>query len=79
MPFGIDPEVLLLVGIVGGVGAVGTYTAFHYAEQVGTKLEAGDLLPMPPPYPPVPRFVYTKPELVETLRSSVMKKGGNNA
>jgi len=68
MPLGIDPETILIVGIVGGLGAAATYTTFHYAEKAGPKLEAKDWLPMPPPYPPVPRFLYTKPELLAELR-----------
>ena len=68
MPLGIDPETLLIVAIVGGIGAAATYTTFHQAEKAGPKLKAADLLPMPPPYPPVPRFLYTKPELLAELR-----------
>jgi len=67
MPFGVDPETLLIVAIVGGIGAASTYTTFHQAEKAGPKLKAADLLPMPPPYPPVPRFLYNK-ELMESLR-----------
>ena len=59
--------VLLVVGVVGGVGAAMTYITFHYAEKAGPKLTATDLLPMPPPYPPVPRFLYNK-ELMESLK-----------
>jgi len=68
MPLGIDPEILLIVGVVGGIGAAATYATFQYAEKAGPKLEVKDLLPMPPPYPPVPRFLYTKPELLAELR-----------
>lgn len=66
MPFGIDPETLLIVGVVGGIGAAAMYTSFHHAERAGPKLTPTDLLPMPPPYPPVPRFLYNK-ELMESL------------
>lgn len=68
MPFGIDPETILIVGLVGGLGAAATYSTFHLAERAGPKLAIKDLLPMPPPYPPVPRFLYTKPELLAELR-----------
>jgi len=69
MPFGIDPELLLIVGVVGGMGAAATYTSFHYAEKVGPKLTLGDLLPAPPWVGlPIPMFFYTKPEVVAELR-----------
>jgi len=67
MPLGIDPELLLIVGVVGGIGAAATYSSFHYAEKLGPKLGAGDFLPMPPPYPPLPRFLY-KLGITESLR-----------
>ena len=63
----IAPPTLLIVGGIGGLGAAATYGTFHYAEKLGPKLSATDLLPMPPPYPPVPRFFYNK-ELMESLR-----------
>ncbi|MBA7608834.1 hypothetical protein ES703_16017 [subsurface metagenome] len=63
----IAPPTLLIVGVIGGLGAAATYGTFHYAEKLGPKLSATDLLPMPPPYPPVPRFFYNK-ELMESLR-----------
>jgi len=62
-----NPATLLIVGVITGVGGAVTYSAFHYAEKTGPKLTATDLLPMPPPYPPVPRFFYNK-ELMESLR-----------
>jgi len=63
----ITPQTLIIVGVIGGLGAAATYGTFHYAEKLGPKLTATDLLPMPPPYPPVPRFLYKK-ELIESLR-----------
>ena len=69
MPLGIDPEILIIVGVVGGVGAAATYGTFHYAEKIGPKLTLVDLLPAPPRVGlPLPRFFYTKPELIEELR-----------
>jgi hypothetical protein len=65
---GIPFVTAAVVGVVGGVGAVGTFFAFHIAEKIGEELEPGDLVPMPPPYPPVPRFYYTKPQLLEKLK-----------
>lgn len=70
MPIGLPPATILIVGIVGGLGAAGTYTSFHYAEKLGEKIELTDLLPaMPWEGLPIPRFFYTKPELVARLRS----------
>jgi len=69
MPLGIDPEILLIVGIVGGVGAAATYTTFHHAEKLGPELTINDLRPcLPWEGLPLPRFVYTKPELLAELR-----------
>ena len=64
----MNPVTLLVVGIVGGVGMASTYTAFHYAEKVGSELTIGDLRPaMPWEGLPVPIFFYTKPQLLPGL------------
>jgi len=69
MPLGIDPETILIVGLVGGLGAAATYGTFHYAEKVGPKLTLKDILPAPPWVGlPLPLFFYTKPELLAELR-----------
>jgi len=69
LPFGIDPETLLIVGLVGGVGAATTYGTFHYAEKVGPKLSLKDLRPaFPWEGLPFPIFFYTKPELMAEIR-----------
>lgn len=54
----LDPETGLIMFIVGGIGTVVSFTAFKTAQQAGPKLSASDLLPMPPPYPPLPRFLF---------------------
>lgn len=64
----INPGTGLVIFLITGLGGVMTYSAFHYAEKAGPKLEAKDWLPMLPPYPPVPRFMYEKPELLAELR-----------
>ena len=64
----LDPETGLLLFILGGIGTVASFSAFKFAEDAGPYLEAKDLLPMPPPYPPLPRFLYTKPNLLQQLR-----------
>ncbi len=64
----LDPETGLIMFVVGGIGTLVSFTAFKTAQQIGPKLEAKDLLPMPPPFPPLPRFLYKKPELLAELR-----------
>lgn len=67
--FGLDLETLLIVGIIGGLGAAGTYATFHYAEKAGPKLTISDLRPaFPWEGLPLPVFFYTKPELMEELK-----------
>lgn len=63
----LDPETGLIMFIVGGIGTVVSFAAFKTAQQIGPKIKASDLLPMPPPYLPLPRFLY-KPELLAELR-----------
>ena len=69
MPLVIDPEVLLIVGAVGGLAAATTYGTFHYAEKVGPQIELKDLRPaFPWEGLPVPVFFYTKPEILNELK-----------
>lgn len=63
----LDPQTGLIMFVVGGIGTVVSFTAFKVAQQVGPKIDAADLLPMPPPHPPLPRFLY-KPEALAKLR-----------
>lgn len=63
----MDPETLLIIFIITGVGGVVTYAAYHCAERLGPELKARDLLPcLPWEGPPVPRFL-TKPEILDKL------------
>ncbi len=64
----LPPAFALVVGIVGAIGAIAGATALKVGRKIGGQLDEEDLLPMPPPYPPIPRFVYTKPELLKELR-----------
>ncbi|GAH46897.1 unnamed protein product [marine sediment metagenome] len=64
----MEPGTGLLIFIVAGIAGVTTYGAYGFAKKAGPELEASDLLPMPPPYPPLPRFMYEKPELLQSLR-----------
>ena len=69
MPLGIDPETILIVGLIGGLGAAATYSTFHLAEKAGPKLTIKDLRPaFPWEGLPLPIFLYTKPELLANLR-----------
>ena len=54
---------LLIVG--GGLIAVASYATMSSAENLGRELGPEDYLPMPPPYPPLPRFLVDKQEAVE--------------
>lgn len=49
---------MLLVGLIGGIGAAATYSAYHYAEKTGPSLSKSlksDLSPMSPEKgPPLP-------------------------
>lgn len=64
----LDPVTGIMLFVLGGVGAVAATTTFAKAQKLGPKLEVSDLLPMLPPYPPVPRFLFSKPEPIEELR-----------
>jgi len=69
----IDPEFALVVGIVGAVGAIAGANALEIGRKAGDMLDTSDMAPMRPPYPPLPRFLWTKPEVLEV----VMKSGGS--
>lgn len=69
MPLGIDPETLLIIGVLGGLGAIGTFAAYDFAEKAGPELTLADLRPAAPwEGLPLPIFFYTKPELLAELR-----------
>jgi len=68
MLLGVAPGTLLIVGAVGGIGMAATYASFHLAEEAGSKLTLNDLRPcLPWEGLPLPRFLYTKPELIAEL------------
>jgi hypothetical protein len=61
----MNPAVLLIVGVIGGVGAATTYAAFEHLEGAENSLTLSDLRPaMPWEGLPLPIFFYTKPELL---------------
>ena len=55
----VGPGTLLIVGIIGGLGAAATYTSYAYVQQRGpelTKSLQSDLSPMSPEDgPPLPQ------------------------
>lgn len=68
----INLETVVLIALVGGPlfgppGAI-TYTIYHLADAIGPMLERGDLLPLSPPNPPLPKFAKTKPEVLESIK-----------
>jgi len=73
----LDPETGLILFVVGGLGAVTSFTAYDAAERLGPQLTTSDFLPAPPPYPPLPRLFFNKrSELIEALaiKEMPMKK-----
>jgi len=64
----ISPGFALIVAVVGAVGAVAGASALDAGRKIGSKLSAEDLLPAPFPKPPLPRFIFTKPELLAELK-----------
>lgn len=64
----LNPATLLIVGLILGAGGAVTYTTFHYAEKASPKLTLADLRPsLPWEGLPLPRFVYTKSELLQQI------------
>lgn len=61
----LDPETGLILFVVGGFGTVASFIAYKEAQTIGSRLTAEDLLPAPPPYPPIPRFLITKQQVVQ--------------
>lgn len=61
----ISPGSIPLILVVGGVGAVASFAAYSLVHDLGSELEVEDYLPMPPPNPPLPRFMVEKRELVD--------------
>jgi len=65
----VGPATMLIVGVIGGVGAAATYGAYSYAEKLGPRLTINDLRPaFPWEGLPLPVFMYKKPELIGELR-----------
>ena len=60
----VGPGTLLIVGLIGGIGAATTYASYAYAQQRGPELTESlksDLSPMPPEEgPPLPRGLNVK-------------------
>jgi len=63
----VDPESAIFWFFVAGTLGVATKVAWEVSNRIGKEITTEDLLPMPPPHPPLPRFLY-KPELLAELR-----------
>ena len=65
----LDPGTGLIMFIVGGIGTVVSFAAFKVAQEAGPKLTINDLRPcLPWEGLPLPRFVYTNPEVLAEAR-----------
>ncbi|MBA7656168.1 hypothetical protein ES703_64083 [subsurface metagenome] len=63
----IDAESAIFWFFVAGTLGVATKVAWEVSNRIGKEITAEDLLPMPPPHLPLPRFLY-KPELMAELK-----------
>lgn len=67
-------ESLVIVGVLGGLGAAGSYAAYNFVDKIGPELQPGDLLPTPPwEGLPKPRFVKRDPDLLPRALKSMWK------
>ena len=65
----LDPATGAIIFVIGGVGTLATFTALKVAQKAGPELTLNDLRPsLPWEGLPLPRFMYTKPELLAELR-----------
>lgn len=61
MVVGIDPGTMLLIGLVGGIGAAATYAVSVSAAKAEANVTLSDLAPMSPVEgPPLPRGLAIK-------------------
>lgn len=65
----VGPATGALVFLIGGTSALATFVAYRVATKTGPDLTLGDMRPcLPWEGLPLPRFVYTKPELLDELK-----------
>lgn len=64
----VDPESVAIVAVIGAIGTAATYIAFKLASVLGGETKVEDWLPLPPPSPPIPRFLIKRPELIEKTK-----------
>lgn len=65
----IPPGTAAIVFTLTGLGGVATFTVFKVAREIGPELTPADFLPaLPWEGLPIPRFFYTKPELLQELK-----------
>lgn len=60
----IYPGAAIMIFVLGGLGSAATFTAYNAAQELGPELSGKDFMPAPPPYPPLPRFVFSKQEQI---------------
>jgi len=66
------PGAAIMIFVLGGLGSAATFAAYNTAEELGPTLSGKDFMPAPPPYPPLPRFFFTKQE--ELKRALTLKE-----
>lgn len=63
----LDPEYMLIVGVVGAIGAVIGTAAMELGRKAGPEITSRDLMPLSPfEGPPLPRFTQ-RPELAQKI------------
>lgn len=63
----LDPQFALLVFVVGGATSVVGAAAWNIGRKVSPMIDSSDLVPMAPPYPPLPRFLWDRPEVMQAI------------
>ena len=65
----INPTTALIVFVIVGTSGVVMYTAFDKARKLGAEVQLAELRPcFPWEGLPVPKFIVTKPEVLEILK-----------
>jgi len=71
----LDPELALVIGVIGALAAVGAAQSRDTAGKIAGKLDAHDLAPLRPwEGPPIPRFIKEKPEVWAEILEDIKPK-----